>query len=172
MVPFTVVMALLGSCSQSPEPLHTDHELKMLDDTIINYNQQVVQSENQEIEDFARRYRWQMKISSTGLRSMIYKNGQGKQAGKEKMATIQYTVKKLNGDIIERTDPDHPLIFELGKQQVPNGLEEGVLLMRTGDHAKLIVPSHLAFGLLGDLDKIYHRTTLVYDVHLMDVKEK
>ncbi len=172
MVPLTFVILLLASCDQPAEPLHTDHELNILDDTIINYNHQVVQSENQEIEDFTRRYHWQMKISPTGLRFMIYKNGHGIKAEKEKIATLHYTVKKLNGDLIYIADSVHPMTFELGKNQVANGLEEGVLLMKTGDHAKFILPSHLAFGLLGDLDKIYQRTILVYDVHLVDVKEK
>jgi len=39
-----------------------------------------------------------------------------------------------------------------------------------GDHAKLIIPSHLAHGLIGDLDKIPPLTTLVMDIHLIGVR--
>jgi len=39
--------------------------------------------------------------------------------------------------------------------------------MRQGDRAKLIVPSHLAFGLLGDLKKIPAGATLVYDIEIL-----
>ena len=35
-----------------------------------------------------------------------------------------------------------------------SGLEEGLLLMKVGDKAKFIIPSHLAFGLLGDENRI------------------
>jgi FKBP-type peptidyl-prolyl cis-trans isomerase len=45
------------------------------------------------------------------------------------------------------------------------------MLMRTGSRAKLIVPSHLAFGLLGDLKKIPEQAVLVYDIELVEVKE-
>ena len=41
--------------------------------------------------------------------------------------------------------------------------------MKVGDKAKFIIPSHLAFGLLGDENKIPKRATLVYDVELIDV---
>ena len=68
------------------------------------------------------------------------------------------------------TDPHKNFSFEIGKSRVVNGLEEGVLLMKKGGRAKLIVPSHLAFGLLGDPGKIPARAVLVYDVELCDIR--
>jgi FKBP-type peptidyl-prolyl cis-trans isomerase len=42
--------------------------------------------------------------------------------------------------------------------------------MNVGDRAKFIVPSHLAFGLLGDQKMIPPQATLVYDVELINLK--
>jgi FKBP-type peptidyl-prolyl cis-trans isomerase len=42
--------------------------------------------------------------------------------------------------------------------------------MKMGDRAKLIIPSHLAHGLVGDLNKIPPLTTIVVDIHLIDLK--
>ena len=42
--------------------------------------------------------------------------------------------------------------------------------MKVGDIAKFILPSHLAFGLLGDEEKIPKRATLVYHVELLTIK--
>jgi FKBP-type peptidyl-prolyl cis-trans isomerase len=42
--------------------------------------------------------------------------------------------------------------------------------MHVGDRAKFIVPSHLAFGLLGDQNKIPQHATLVYDIELVKIK--
>jgi FKBP-type peptidyl-prolyl cis-trans isomerase len=43
------------------------------------------------------------------------------------------------------------------------------MLMKEGEKAIFIIPSHLAFGLLGDENKIPKRATLVYDVELVQV---
>ncbi|MCK9423174.1 MAG: FKBP-type peptidyl-prolyl cis-trans isomerase [Bacteroidales bacterium] len=142
-----------------------------MDDSLINFNHQIVQSENQEIDDFILRYHWKMNTTPTGLRFMIYKKGNGISAEKGNIVTLQYTLKKLTGDLVYATVPGHPVELEIGRHELNNGLEEGVLMMKTGERAKFILPSHLAYGLLGDLDKIPLRTILVYDVELLDVKQ-
>ena len=42
--------------------------------------------------------------------------------------------------------------------------------MSIGDQAKLILPSHLAHGLLGDLDKIPPQSILLIDIQLNTIK--
>ena len=53
---------------------------------------------------------------------------------------------------------------------VESGLEEGILLMKTGGKAKFILPPHLAYGLPGDGKKIPARAILVYDVELLSIQ--
>jgi FKBP-type peptidyl-prolyl cis-trans isomerase FkpA len=76
----------------------------------------------------------------------------------------------LNGDLAYSSGQTGPKEFEIGHGGVESGLEEGILLLHVGDHAKFIVPSHLAFGLLGDQNKIPQRATLVYDIELVKLK--
>jgi FKBP-type peptidyl-prolyl cis-trans isomerase len=160
------------SCSDAPGPVQTTDHLRMLDDSLLNFNHEVVVAESQEIDDFISRYHWNMNKSQTGLRWMVYKKGRGPVVRQGDIALIKYSVSRINGDLLYRSDLLKPFEFETGKAKVPNGLEEGVLVMKPGDRAKLIVPSHLAFGLLGDMDKIKSRQTLVYDVELCDVKPR
>ena len=141
-----------------------------MDDTLLNFNHQVVTAESQEIEDFIQRYHWKMNTTQTGLRYMIYKNGNGSCAKKGDIISINYTVNLINGDPVFQSDSLRPFSFEAGKGKVTSGLEEGVMLLKTGGRAKFIVPSHLAFGLLGDFDRIPTRATLVYDVELRGIK--
>jgi FKBP-type peptidyl-prolyl cis-trans isomerase len=42
--------------------------------------------------------------------------------------------------------------------------------MKKGVHAKLILPSHLAHGLLGDRDKIPPQSILYIDLELVELK--
>ena len=61
--------------------------------------------------------------------------------------------------------------FKVGFGGVESGLEEGVLLLRTGDKARFIMPPHLAHGLIGDGDCIPMRAIIIYDVELVRVSE-
>ena len=133
-----------------------------------NANKHLVKTENEQIEDYISRYNWKMQETGTGLRYLIYKKGDGENAEKGKVVKINFAVNLINGKKCYSSVEDGPKEFVLGKSDEINGLHEGILLMKKGDKAKFIIPSHLAFGLLGDNDKIPMRATLIYDVELLE----
>jgi FKBP-type peptidyl-prolyl cis-trans isomerase len=141
-------------------------------ESLIKANKQMSKSENDLIDDFTRRYGWDMKITGTGLRYMIYQNGNGPQPMKGDGVTINYSVMLLNGDSCYSSKLDGTRQFQLGTGMAEVGLEEGILLLHLGGKVKFILPSHLAFGLLGDQNKIPPKATLVYDVELTDIRKK
>jgi FKBP-type peptidyl-prolyl cis-trans isomerase FkpA len=165
---FSVIsLILFHSCGQDPQPSRSTKNISMMDDSLINYNKAVVKTEDQEIEDLMLRYGWKMGISTTGLRYMIYKHGAGERAVKGKKAMISYEIRLINGNLCYSSAKTGPREVFLGHGDIEPGTEEGILLMRVGDRAKFIVPSHLAFGLLGDQDKIPPKSTLIYDIELL-----
>jgi FKBP-type peptidyl-prolyl cis-trans isomerase len=161
---------LVVTCTDDTQPSGDSNNKKITQDSLISYNKKVTKTEDEEIGDFINRYQWKMKKTATGLRYMIYHKGIGSFATKGKYATINYSVRLLNGDLAYSSEQTGPREFEIGHGGVESGLEEGILLLRVGDHAKFIVPSRLAFGLLGDQDKIPQRATLVYDIELINLK--
>lgn len=167
------LMILLISASSCGNRENTDSNTQvpvLTRDTIEKYNRESARSEDREIDDFIARYSWEMKKTSTGLRYMIYRKGSGEQAVTGKTVTLQYNLKLLNGNLIYNSASDGLKKFKIGQGGVESGLEEGILYLRVGDKAKFIVPSHLAFGLLGDQNKIPPGATLVYDVELLNLK--
>jgi FKBP-type peptidyl-prolyl cis-trans isomerase FkpA len=167
---FSLVMHFMISCNTSPEsPVNTGH-IKISADSLITYNSGMIKMEDQEIEDFIARYKWDMTTTATGLRYMIYTRGSGRKVTIGCRVTIHYSVGLITGDPVYSSSNEGPKEFKAGHGMVESGLDEGILLMREGDHAKFIVPSHLAFGLLGDQKKIPARATLVYDVELVKIK--
>jgi FKBP-type peptidyl-prolyl cis-trans isomerase len=144
----------------------------MLDDSIIDYHRGVLRTENQEISDFLARYGWKMKTTSTGLRYLIYKKGIGKKPVKGMTVEIGYSVRLLDGTLCYSSDSLGNKRFRIGYEEVESGLEEGIFLLNQGDRAKLIIPSHLAFGLLGDQKKIPPGSALVYDVDLVTLHNR
>lgn len=160
-------MIVLHSCGNDPQQINSTKNISMMDDTVVNYNRAVVKTEDQAIEDLIQRYGWKMVKSPTGLRYMIYKHGSGERAVKGKKAMIRYEVRLINGNLCYSSVQQGPKEFTIGHGGIEVGTEEGILLMQVGDRAKFIVPSHLAFGLLGDQDKIPPQSTLIYDVELI-----
>jgi FKBP-type peptidyl-prolyl cis-trans isomerase FkpA len=168
---FSLCLALIISCTGTPEKNEPVTTEKSLEDSLVGYNKRIVTSEIQEIDDYMQRHHWVMQKTQTGLRYMIYTNGKGPPASQGDHVTIKYSVNLLNGEQVYTTGPAHDFTFEIGKRNVVSGLEEGIMLMNKGGRAKLIVPSHLAFGLLGDLEKIPTRAVLIYDVELCGIEQ-
>lgn len=142
----------------------------MMSDSLVKYNRGVVLTEDQQIDDFVARYGWKLTKTGTGLRYMIFQEGHGEKTKKGKIAVIRYTLRFLNGNLCYSSDKEGLKEFKIGYGGVESGVEEGILLMHVGDRAKFIVPSHLAFGLLGDQNKIPQNATLVYDIELVKIK--
>ena len=161
---------IVSSCTNEPQPASTKGKPGNIGDSIISYNKAITKTEDQDIDDFISRYHWKMMKTGTGLRYMIYKHGTGPKAESGKTAVLKFEVRLLTGDLIYNSATEGLKEFVIGHGGVESGLEEGILLLKTGDRAKFIVPSHLAFGLLGDLKKIPQQATLVYDIEFIRQK--
>ena len=164
---YIVILGEIVSCS-SPEQEQgiLNRGSAVTPDSLVKYNKEAVEEENQQISDLVSRYQWKTQTTSTGLRYMIYKGGNGITVPALSTVKVRYTVKLITGELVYQTGADKLDEITLGKRKVTSGLEEGIMLMREGDHAKLIVPAHLAYGFTGDPGKIPGKATLVYDVAL------
>ena len=166
---FIIPLVLLYSCGQ---PIEQDKKTnsKNLEESLLKANRQLVKSEDQQINDFTNRYGWKMNETGTGLRYLVYRNGNGEKVVKGNIVKISYSVSLLNGEVCYSSEKTGNKVFTVGQGGVEAGLEEGILFLKKGDRAKIILPSHLAFGLVGDGDKIPAKATLVYDVELLEIK--
>jgi FKBP-type peptidyl-prolyl cis-trans isomerase len=143
---------------------------KKLEEPLVKANKQAVRTEDDQIKKFIKRYKWDMKETGSGLRYAIYKHGEGERAEIGRIAVLKYNVKLITGETIYSSETSGNKEFMIGKGGVESGLEEGILLLRVGDRAKFIIPSHLGFGLLGDQDRVPPKSTIIYDVELLTLK--
>ncbi len=98
---------------------------------------------------------------STGLKT---KNGW--------LMLVHYTGTFLDGKKFDSSrDRNLPFSFVLGKGQVIKGWDEGISLLNVGDRATLIIPYDLAYGENGR-GTIPPKSTLIFDVEVLDMKEK
>jgi FKBP-type peptidyl-prolyl cis-trans isomerase len=97
--------------------------------------------------------------------------GTGDLTVAEDTVFVNYTGTFLDGTIFGTTDESgKPLEFIIGTGMVIDGWDEGILYMKKGGKATLIVPSELAYGFAGFSPIIPGYTTLVFDVELVDIK--
>lgn len=172
---FVTYCLLLSSCNNrnndTNNSINQDNAYRVIDSEVLfDAHKESMRKENIQINDFLERYKWDMQTTPTGLRYMIYERGEGRKAEKGDIVELNYTVKFLNGELVYSSDNDGVKTFQLSKSQETSGLEEGILKMNCGDKARLIVPSYLAYGVTGDLKKISIKNTLIYDIHLVDLK--
>ena len=168
------ILLFVFSCGRSyntQQPVQDTSEFERLkNEIIVNVNRQLVEEEAEEIKAYAGRNGWQLKTTESGLSYMIYENGQGEKATIGKTVTLEYTVSLLNGTVCYSSEQSGQKRFRPGRGEAETGLEEGVLLMRAGDKARMFLPPHLAHGLTGDGDRIPQRAIILYDVELIRVE--
>jgi FKBP-type peptidyl-prolyl cis-trans isomerase FkpA len=137
---------------------------------LLEANKAAIEVENKQIINLIDSSGWKMLDTPTGLRYEIIENGNGPKAETGKIARIEYETKLLNGELIYSSKQSGPKEFKIGSGGVESGVEEGILLLRTGDKARFIIPSYLAHGLSGDQDRIPPKATLIYTIKLIELK--
>jgi FKBP-type peptidyl-prolyl cis-trans isomerase len=164
-----ILTGILCSCGQHNEPDKRTNP-RNVEESLVKANKALVKTEDQQIEDFIQRYGWKMNETGTGLRYLVYQEGFGTKTEKGNKVALKYSISFLNGDTCYSSDELGNKEFIVGQGGVEAGLEEAILFLKKGDRAKIILPSHLAFGLVGDGNKIPAKATLVYDVELIELK--
>jgi len=108
-----------------------------------------------------------------GLYIIQTKKGTGKKVANGLIILINYTLKFTTGDTLFTTYTKGELIdFEYGTQFDTKGFNKAIGQMRQGDKATFIVPSSLAFGAEGAGERLGPYTPLVYDIEVVDIKDK
>src|SRR5690606_19207444 len=107
----------------------------------------------------------------SGLRYKLEEKGDGVQAEKGKTVSVHYKGMFPDGSVFDSSyKRNAPIDFPLGKGNVIQGWDEGIQLLRVGDKARFVVPSHLAYGERGAGGVIPPNATLIFDVELVKVK--
>lgn len=109
--------------------------------------------------------------TESGLRYQFIQRGEGKKAENGKTVSVHYEGSLESGKVFDSSYPrKSPIEFKLGQGQVIEGWDEGIALLRVGDKARFVIPSHLGYGSRGAGGAIPPDATLIFDVELMDVK--
>ncbi len=169
-VPVLMIL-LFTSCE---EEVVQPAEIKWSKEQSTDLNKELAIQEELDIRIFLEMHKdWKMMKTGSGLQYYIYEEGDvdtsfHPQPGH--IAMIEYEISLLDGTICDSTAKDEYVDFKVDNSEIESGVQEAIKLLSIGDRVKLILPSHLAHGLVGDLDKIPPLSTLVMDIHLIGVR--
>lgn len=162
-----VIVLLSSSCKNNSTDKKIDQS--EINEKLTKMNRIMVENESKKIDDFITAHSFQTSMTGTGLRYQIYKHGKGERPAIHTVVEIKYKVFLLDGTLCYSNDSTGPVKIRLGVGEQVRGLEEGIMLMMSGDKAYLILPSHLGYGMTGDQSKIPPASALFYDVELLNV---
>jgi len=162
-----VLMMILVACSETEQP-NVIPDWDQQKSTEMNKNLAI--EEEIQIKLFLEQHKdWKMEKSGTGLQFFIYKEGEGSIGMVGQTADVEMKITLLDGSVVFVTKKDHVDEFVIDKSEIESGIHEGIKKMKKGGKAKLIIPSHLAHGLIGDFEKIPPLSILVVDIHLLNL---
>lgn len=173
---YFAVLCFLFSCGpdeQKQKPHYTYNE-KAIKDQFVKANQQLAQKENDDMDSYVSTHKMAFVKTKSGVRYFVYKaSAKGdsiKQLGdsirKENIIKADFTVSLLDGTECYSTAKEGPKTIVVGHEDIESGLQIGLQYLKKGDKAIILIPSHLAHGLLGDMNKIPPQTPIVYDIQI------
>ncbi len=130
--------------------------------TATNY---VAKSEETEIDSYIKRRKWNMERLDDGLRIWEYKKGTGNQINYEDIIVMDYNIESITGKMIYKNVRD---TIKVGKLEPNVGIDKAVRKLHYGSKAKIILPSHLGYGIIGDGDRITRSSILIYDIEILN----
>jgi FKBP-type peptidyl-prolyl cis-trans isomerase len=150
----------------TPAPVKKD----AVTEPLIHANKKLSENEKRDIDLFVKRKGWPVKETGSGLRYSVYKEGKGPQVKSGDLVTVLFEITLLNGTVCYSSEESGEEQFMVDHDHVESGLHEAIKYLKVGDKAKIIIPSHLAFGLTGDSDQIPPLSPIVYDLEVLDTQ--
>lgn len=138
----------------------------------IQENRQANKLEAIDITNYLKRHDLRTTTTGTGLHWSLLRDEPGEQARAGQWARVDYRVELLNGKVCYSTAEGGPESFLIEMDDVESGLHEGIQLLSPGDSAVFIIPSYRAHGLIGDLDQVPPRSTIVYHIALVALSDR
>lgn len=83
-----------------------------------------------------------------------------------------YAVYDINNAVIYSAEEIGEQTYITDKQEIIEGLRNGLKLMGAGDEATFLFPSHKVYGYLGDSNKIEINQPLIFKVQLIKINRK
>ena len=112
-----------------------------------------------------------MQVTPSGLYYKITKTTDGIAPQRGDEVAVHYAGKLVDGTEFDSSfKRNQPIDIPIGVGQVIKGWDEGIMLLKEGEAATLLIPSDLGYGSAGAGGVIPPNAWLIFDVELVKVK--
>lgn len=154
------------------EPDENSFSKEKVKQQFIKANQQLVVKEGDEMDYYQKSHHMPFVKTTGGIRYYVYKPSlKGDSIKNEDVIKMNYKVSLLDGTECYSSKTDGIKEFRVGRDDIEDGLHKAVLFLKAGDKALILIPSHLAHGLLGDSKKIPPQSPIIYDIEIISVQK-
>ena len=168
---FILIFLLISFSCNRENKADNKPKPRLSKETLEEVNKLLVDKDSEIIKSFVERRGWDMNVSETGLWYIVDKEGTGDKIEKNNFVTLNYKLWLIDGTLCYSSDSLGTKKFVVGKGGVEAGLEEGVLMLKSGSKARFIMPPHLAHGLMGDENRIPARAIIIYDIEVLNIED-
>lgn len=167
LIVILLVLAVACHNQQTGEVVSNDKEQVIDKDApYVEGNKKILQWETEEMDLFVKRYGWNMTKTGTGMYIEILEPGNGKNFVEGDKISMDYQMFLLSGEMIYNSKDDGIKEFTVGRSEEITGLHEAATLLSPGSKARLVIPSHLAYGVAGDGNKINGRHPIAFTLEI------
>ncbi len=158
---------------KNPEPKKVEQfnpeiNQKKISDLFVKANQQLIQKENDEMDFYVKSHKMPFVKTNSGIRYYVYKpSSKGDSIKEGNEIKMNFKLSLLDGTECYNSKTTGAKIFIVGHENLESGIHKGVQFLKRGDKALFLIPSHLAHGLLGDMNKIPPQMPIIYDVEVL-----
>ncbi len=168
---FILIVFFAASCNNDEVTQQPKVQKRYIEDSLMRANQFLLQRDSELIQSYVDRHQMEMRVSPDGLWYQIVKKTNGTKLKNGDIVKYNYRIELLDGTLCYSSENDGIGQLKIGSSGKENGLEKGLLMMRTGERAKFILPPYLAYGLVGDMKRIPARSALVYDIEILEITD-
>lgn len=132
-----------------------------------------IREDDEAIEAYLEEHNISTEESSSGIHyEVLEEHSQGKQIQEDHVVGILYTMKRLDGEVVEvHDDVQRPVRFSYSRNSLmPAGLNYEVGRMREGETFRFYIPSYQAYNDYNHGNLFPPHTNFIVDVELVEVK--
>ena len=157
---FILGIGLLSCSDPAPQIPVNKMEREDVKGSLMEMNKQFYDLENEEITRFIDSTKWQGKREGTGIGIRIIKD-----------VTISYSIKMLDGTTCDKLTKVVKTI-NLEKGEMIMGMREAILGMTISETSEFIIPSYMAYGVVGFPKCIPGWTPIICEITLIDSNKR
>ncbi|MEQ9262765.1 MAG: FKBP-type peptidyl-prolyl cis-trans isomerase [Owenweeksia sp.] len=170
ILPLLILVCMAGCQCSGQERNNTRQRTTSPSDDRIQAQRDFLKKERKSIQSYISDRKLEVMKSGTGLYYSLLEDSTAQmQVNSGDEVLFEYDIYMLNGSLLYSSEENKPRLLLVDKEDAEIGLHESLKLLGLGDKGLFILPSHLAFGVAGDQNKVPPKTALVYELKILKI---